>query len=220
MAAKTTFRYTKKNSIIETPSFPSVDLTESEMALLFKFYIVEPPITRQSSKSVTLAERGWVGGFEKSGLKTKLDAICNLSDVICEPSSEAGAESLAELFSKRDLLDGPVGNLSEERAVITGKGESNSFLRLLRHIRNCFAHGNFLLQMNADEDEVFVMEDRETGKNPNVTARMVLKKETIIAWAETIMRGTDGERRTESSNEIRHKTECSFGENLEQKPNA
>jgi len=75
------------------------------------------------------------------------------------------------LFRKANLSDGPLKDTTTERAVTKSGNESNSWLRLFRHIRNCLAHGTFAILPRNEQGKVpVVMEDKD---RTSYTARMV-----------------------------------------------
>ena len=98
-----------------------------------------------------------------------------------EASNRAGLEIL---FRKANLSDGPLKDTTTERAVTKSGNESNSWLRLFRHIRNCLAHGTFAILPRNEQGKVpVVMEDKD---RTSYTARMVFSVETLLSWAKII----------------------------------
>jgi hypothetical protein len=60
-------------------------------------------------------------------------------------------------------------------------------MSVFAHIRNSFSHGRLNMIDNVIEnDYVFVMEDVHRG---NVTARIILRKSTLLRWINTIEQG-------------------------------
>ena len=77
-------------------------------------------------------------------------------------------------------------DLETERGCFYKKSKQNQLECIFYHIRNCFAHGRFNISEN-NEDWTFVMED--WGRNNRVSARMILKKSTLLKWIEIIEGG-------------------------------
>ena len=87
-------------------------------------------------------------------------------------------------------MDGQLTDTSMMRAATAGTTDSNSYLRLFRHIRNCLAHGRFIAIDDAQSHKTnLIMEDKD---NLNYTARMVLSLDTVIKWTSIVTQGPQG----------------------------
>jgi hypothetical protein len=191
MTAKQKYKYIKANSIINTTKFSlECDLNDDELARIYRFYVIQP-LAGESWRLRTLDSYGWIGKFDtdldgkkgSGGLRAILSTYFDLTDKVFVYTEQ---NDIAQHFIDLELEDGFPLNLSFQRAVI-GKisSEQTQFLGLLRHIRNCFSHGKFILVDNGTE-QVFVFQDDD--KN-NVTARIILFKTTLLKWIEVITGG-------------------------------
>lgn len=164
------------------------ELPDQDLLALFRFYVLYSPCDNASLKGISLKERGWQGNIRSNGLGKLLDEeIPKGSGPFYLPAIDNGA-NLRQLFAHARLADGKLSEISTERAVTTlGKRSESQYLRLFRHVRNCFAHGRFKYLVNEDSPEgIFVIEDRDRD---NYTARMVLGKATLLSWARIIEAG-------------------------------
>lgn len=89
---------------------------------------------------------------------------------------------LKKYFDDVDLIAGFPTDLITQRAFIGKTSENSKFLKLFYRIRDSLSHGKFIVIEVAGED-VIVMQDDNTY---NVTARIVIKKETLIGWIQII----------------------------------
>ena len=182
-------RYTKKASIIAGDNRQELELSDDEVVALYRFYVIESPVEEVTLKSRSFNSRGWDGRMPL--LNKMLTSVLDISTsdfVIKDLLDDSKADSLIKGYlASTGLGDGPCADLSCERAVLIGTRGNSKREKLLRHVRNCLCHGNFKL-LNCEElgEPVFVMEDRTIGKGSNVTARMVLKKSTLLEWARIV----------------------------------
>lgn len=72
-------------------------------------------------------------------------------------------ETVCFLYSKKDIL-----------------------MQFFSHVRNCFAHNRFAIKPHKD-DWLFILED--VSRDKKVSARMILKKSTLLRWIEIIEGG-------------------------------
>ena len=121
----------------------------------------------------------------RSGLKSRLANILDLDDSFRFFFSTG--QSIKREAQHYHLGGGMLSDIGEERGIFCETVGESCYHKLFYHLRNCFAHGCFKLVSN-NEDPVFIFEDRDRNKNsPNITARFVLKKSTLIAWASVIL---------------------------------
>jgi hypothetical protein len=88
------------------------------------------------------------------------------------------------------LKDSFPSKLSHERVCIYNS-QGNQILSVFYHIRNAFAHCR-LNMVDVDGECVFVLEDVEPKKNAErlkVSARMILRKSTLLKWIDLIENG-------------------------------
>lgn len=166
------------------------NLDNYSMSILFDFYVLHCPCKSTSFQSKPFSSYGWKGSIRTNGLGKALDAaIPNGSGPFCLPKTYAGA-GLDKSFGYTNLMDGQLADTSMMRAAIAGTTDSNSYLRLFRHIRNCLAHGRFIAIDDAQSHKTnLIMEDKD---NLNYTARMVLSLDTVIKWTSIVTQGPQG----------------------------
>ena len=78
--------------------------------------------------------------------------------------------------------------------------QHNQFMSVFYHLRNAFAHGR-LNMVDVDGECVFLFEDIQENKKKGeikVTARMILRKSTLLKWIEIIENGEKEYQRDDS----------------------
>ena len=176
-----TYGYVKKVSII-TYYGKEAKISLEEEWLMFKFFVVHNPCgDNMTWKSISFKDYGWPDKIDKpNGLRSKLDEVLSISSnqfVFTEK------DDLKEKFAATNLTDGFPEDIITERAVIGDTPGDNKHLKLFRHIRNCFCHGKYVVVKNALGHEMIIMQD---NYNKNVTARIVIRKTTLMEWIRII----------------------------------
>lgn len=185
-------RYSKANSIIALDDRREGHLTNDEFAILYRFYVLEAPHPKQSSKCRSLASRDWRGIYSNGGLLDELTNILDLSSssfVFLDLLESYDAKALCENL---ELAGCPLGDYEHERCMVSETDGNNLYLKVFFRLRNCLAHGNFKLleSKNQSGELLFLMEDHTTNRGTQtVTARMIFRKQTLIRWAETVAAG-------------------------------
>ena len=159
---------------------------------LFEFYVLHSPAEGQSALGIKIEEYGWSPDAWRDDLQKRLDSILTSEKrrMLALPSRQSKA-GLARLFADYDLGDGPLANLHVERAVVRPECDSYCYLRLFRHVRNCLAHGRFVVvEGEGVSGPIMIMEDKDKY---SITARMVLRVETLYKWRNIILGGPDVE---------------------------
>lgn len=69
--------------------------------------------------------------------------------------------------------------------------KKNQFISVFYHLRNAFAHGRLnMIDIGLKDDYVFIFEDIQKKKEMcKVTARMILRKSTLLKWIDIIEAG-------------------------------
>lgn len=99
-------------------------------------------------------------------------------------------DSMNNALEKADLMHSFPSNYSYERICVYNN-QKNQFLSVFYHIRNAFAHCRLNI-VDIAGDCVFVLEDVQPQKNKEmlkVSARMILRKSTLLKWIEIIENG-------------------------------
>ena len=101
--------------------------------------------------------------------------------------SAKGYDEMDIALEKADLKETFPSDFSRERICIYDN-QGNQFLSVFYHIRNAFAHCR-LNMVDVDGECVLILEDVQPKKNSNrlkVSARMILRKNTLIKWIDLI----------------------------------
>lgn len=176
---KQTYKYIIQNSILNDNRV-EVQLESAVEYLFFKFFVLYTPCSKISRRSRSLEEYGWSGKINaQNGLQKSLIPIIDLSS---NHFIFTDKDDLAERFDEKALVDFNLSNVDIERCVIGITAEQNKLLKLLRHIRNCLAHGKYIVIKNSKEEPTMIMQDN----NHNVTARIVLRVSTLIGIIKVI----------------------------------
>ena len=104
--------------------------------------------------------------------------------------SATGNNDMQQACDKADLLVDFPHKLNVERAAIS-ISDQNQILSLFRHIRNAFAHSRINMYPLDDGDVMFLFEDIAKRKSEGipVSARMLLRKSTLLNWITIIEAG-------------------------------
>ena len=104
--------------------------------------------------------------------------------------SATGNNDMLQACQKANLCDEFPQSIDIERAAIS-ISDKNQFLSLFRHIRNAFSHGRINMHETTDGDLMFIFEDvgRKKSEGVPISARMMLRKSTLLRWIEIIEAG-------------------------------
>lgn len=176
---------------------PLSDLySPDELSEIVRFYVLQAPIaktsngtTKKESNLRNLSALGWSGNGKLNSLErkllnnssissfnmvaysslTKLLKDINLSDEICPVHPRALVQRPAKL------------TLNEDGTISRNYSDSNRMQCLFRHLRNGIAHSQTYLFPNAG---TLLIEDHDA--NHNITARLLLKKQTLLDWIQIV----------------------------------
>lgn len=164
----------------------SVEFNDPDFVRIVIFFVFHSPCKGLSSMGKTLTEYGWSDPWKKPYYLNK--QLKKISSNPCLLYSSSSYDKMEEALRKSNLLDDFPYDCHSERVCIYNC-QSNQFLSLFYHIRNAIAHGRFDI-INIDDECVYIFEDA-AGKDEKrkVSARMILKKGTLIKWIETIEHG-------------------------------
>ena len=101
-------------------------------------------------------------------------------------------------ISGKDLDENFTHNIMTQRAGYvmssTGKNNNNQIMSLLYHIRNGFAHGRYgFAALENDDYMVFLEDGKDNGEQFEVTARIAIKKSSLMAIKRIIINGPSEE---------------------------
>lgn len=168
-----------------------------ESSRLLVFYLSVGPISNKDASTSTirsLADYGWQGSSQLSSLERRLLASSGISS-FCMLSSEkidATLESM-DLTGKicpihpRAVIQRTIKkiHLKEDGQIKIDYVDQNRMQCLFRHIRNSFAHG-LTYELS---DDVLLLEDQAGHQDKSITARILVKKQTLIDWIDIIKKG-------------------------------
>lgn len=148
------------------------------------FFVFHSPCENLSSLRKTLFEYGWAKPYY---LNKQLRQKASNYKLLFSAKNYNDMDAALE---KADLKETFPSDFSRERICIYDNQE-NQFLSVFYHIRSAFAHCR-LNMVDVNGECVFVLEDVQTKKNFNqlkVSARMILRKSTLIKWIDLIENG-------------------------------
>lgn len=174
---KTTYRYNREESIINGLE-DQYELLEQEYNKLYKFFVTYSMCENQSDKKRTLEDYGWASTVNYSEIKKELKEKIDFNIENFVFRDEGG---LKDVCAENNLIINKVA-LDSERGVIGKTAGQNKLLKLFHRIRNVFSHGRFVMRLSG-KDRYVIMEDKDSR---NVTARIVIKLDTLIGIVDTI----------------------------------
>ena len=174
-----TYKYRKQNSIL-LPISDEYELTQEEYSYLYKFFVTFSMCKNDSFKKRSFTDYGWTNNSLKAGspIHSALKAVIDLNNSTFKFQKD-GILS----FAAMNLPDGLQAEYDTERFLIAESDESSQYLMLFHRIRNCLSHGKFVLKYSSDNQKMIVFQDNDKD---NVTARMILKLETVLSIINTI----------------------------------
>jgi hypothetical protein len=158
---------------------------------LFKivvFFVFHSPCKNLSAMGKSLSEYGWNTPWRNPYyLNKQLRQAASTYELLYSAESY---DKMSDALEKADLNDKFPSDLSRERICIYDK-QKNQFLSVFFHIRNAFAHCR-LNMVDVDGECVFILEDVVSIKKSEqvkVSARMILRKSTLLKWIDLIKNG-------------------------------
>lgn len=163
---------------------------------IYDFYVAHAPIkmdesTRTNMPIASLRDFGWKGNASLQSLERKLLRESGIqSFVILKSNRIDGTLESMNLTGDiccqhpRAVLKMEAKTTVEEDGSVSVSSSETRMICLFRHIRNSLAHG---LTYSLSPDTMLI-EDRD---DDGVTARMVIKKTTLVDWIEVVRSGPD-----------------------------
>jgi hypothetical protein len=136
----------------------------------------------------SLVEYGWNTPWSKPFYLNKQlrQAASNYNLIYSAKSYDAMDIAL----EKADLKDNFPLDFSKERVCIYDN-QGNQFQSVFYHLRNALSHGRINM-VDVNGECIFILEDVQSKQNEEklkVSARMILRKSTILKWIEIIESG-------------------------------
>ena len=164
------------------------EYNDPELFRIITFFVFHSLCDGLSSMGRTLNEYGWSAPWKKPFYLNK--QLKKASSNHCLLYSSSSYDGMEEALEKGDLLDGFPSNVQKERVCIYDC-QKNQFLSVFYHLRNAIAHGRIDI-VNVNGECTYIFEDiapkRNTGQL-KVSARMNLRKNTLLKWIEIIEHG-------------------------------
>lgn len=151
-----------------------------EFQEIINFYVLHTPCEGISARAVLPEDYGWKENRKLNNA---------LKKVFVDGEKVLFVDTIPDLYDsleKVELYDFPEQVDIERACIHNGKG--NQFKSLFSHLRNAFVHGRFNIEMLEDRAIVYVLEDFNKSKK-QITARMILKEQTLLKWIEIIVNG-------------------------------
>lgn len=171
------YRYFDKLSII----FGLKDeymLDKNELVNLFAFYVLYAVDVKLQFKSLTFSH--YTGIHEKENLTKAKQKFLNYNSIGVKIKF-VEFHQLKETMKEYDLVADTI-DYDTQRAV--GVRKANNFEDFFRSLRNCIAHGRFVLKYNSSKKvKMIVLEDRDDN---NFTFRMIVKLDTLFKIIEMV----------------------------------
>lgn len=152
------------------------------------FFVFHSPCPEQSFMCKTLEEYGWSAPWKKPyWLNCQLKQAASNYELIFPADRYTEMDTALE---EANLKDNFPSDLFCERICIYDN-QRNQFMSIFYHLRNAFAHCR-LNMVDVNGECVFVIEDVQPNKKEEkvkVTARMILRKSTLLKWIDLIEGG-------------------------------
>ena len=163
-----------KNSIDEK-------LKDETFRKILDFFVIFTPCKDLSSRAKTLEDvYNWENTYPlKKGMR-----IAPAKESIFTFGEKW--EEMKDVLIEKQLASNFPSDITNEKGCFYKKSSQNQLDCIFYHIRNCFAHGRFDI-IEKDDDWIFCLED--FGTKNRVSARMILKKSTLLRWIEIIEGG-------------------------------
>lgn len=153
-----------------------------DLQRIVTFFVFHSPCKELSAMSKTLDEYGWKKPWQKPYWLNKQLIQASTNCNLLFPANTYQDFDIA--LKKAGMYDKFPDNLEQERIALYDK-KKNQFMSVFYHLRNAFAHCR-LNMVDVNNECVFVLEDAYKQK---ITARMILKKSTLIKWIDIIEAG-------------------------------
>ncbi len=164
------------------------EFSDEELFRIVIFFVFHSPCPTLSAMGRMLDEYNWHTPWRKPYYLNKhLKQISTNSNLLYTAKSY---ETMSDALKSGNLYDNFPNDLGTERICVYDNMH-NQFLSVFFHIRNAFAHCR-LNMVDVNGECVFVLEDIVRDKKKNtlkVSARMIIKKSTLIKWIDLIEAG-------------------------------
>lgn len=166
----------------------SDNFNDSDLFRIVIFFVFHSPCENISSMGKSISEYGWSAPWKKPWyLNRQFRQVASNYEILYSADAYSAMDAALQ---KAELKDNFPSDFSRERICIYNN-QKNQFLSVFYHIRNAFAHCR-LNMVDVDGECVIAFEDvQPNGKSDDlkVSARMILRKSTLLKWIELIEKG-------------------------------
>ncbi len=163
-------------------------LADEDFFRIISFFVFHSPCIELSSMCRSLEEYGWRTPWRKPFyLNKQLKRAAQNPYLLFSAKNYNTLESALEKAKFKDNFPSDF----ETEGICIYDNMNNQFLSVFYHLRNAFAHGRFNM-VDVDADCIFILEDMIHEKKHNrykLSARMILRKSTLIKWIDLIEGG-------------------------------
>lgn len=164
------------------------EFEDKDLFRIVVFFVFHSPCENVSARGISMQDYHWSNPWnEPYYLNQRLIDASNNPKLLY---SAKNYEIMGDKLKEANLRENFPCDFSKER-ICFHNCKKNNFLSVFYHLRNAFSHGR-LNMVNIDGECVFVIEDIspkcKKGKHL-VSARMILKKSTLLKWIDIIERG-------------------------------
>ncbi len=173
---------------------------DNELFRIVTFFVFHSPCAGLSSMCKPLEEYGWKTPWRKPYHLNK-----QLKQASTNPHllfSAQNYNALEAALDKANLKNDFPSDFATERICVYDN-MNNQFLSVFYHLRNAFAHCR-LNMVDVDGECVFILEDMIHEKKHNrykLSARMILRKSTLLKWIDLIEAGERNYEKTKSDDQ-------------------
>lgn len=160
---------------------------------LTKFYVVGSPVPGLSARQLDLKGLGWSSPWSKPEyLNRKMKDKATTSDFLW---SVGAYGRMGDCLRNAGMLDGWLSRATLQECVVLYNCKNNQMLSLLFHLRNALCHGRFAFFKHKRAiwvalEDVNVSRGRSSVEGwVRLSARMILRHSTLLAWQELILGG-------------------------------
>ncbi|PWL78227.1 MAG: hypothetical protein DBY20_07865 [Coriobacteriia bacterium] len=167
------------------------DIGPETLKKLVDFYITHPPFAKSSCQERLIDYYGWDNPWNPpTSLGERLTRVCDNENPIYKADKQ---EEMQDKLEKAGLLR--CVDLPEQETACMWDSKRNQMLSLFYHIRNSLCHGRYVVLIRGG-DLWIAAEDmaprKQNGeKEKRLTARMVLRVDTLLKWVDIITAGPE-----------------------------
>ena len=148
---------------------------ENKLNSIIDFYVFSCPSYNTNVQAMQLSDYGWVKGVDKSSLTRRLKNIFPKGKFV-------NVNTYDELFDSLNNIEELIKVKTICESVCIKTDNSAIAEALFYAIRNAYAHGSFTMKKIKGE-AYFILENRKRGV---LTARMIVKAQTLEKWIEIL----------------------------------